>query len=47
MEEIIEQLTVATAGMAPEEIEAQLGDCPNVPPEKVSALASWLLSLNA
>lgn len=47
MDEIIEQLTESCAGLTPEEILAQVEQCPNVPPEKAPIVAAWLASLSA
>ncbi len=47
MEDVVAQLKEAADGMTPEEISSALSACPNVPADKVDALASWIASLNA
>lgn len=49
LEEVIEQIKEATAGLTAEDIAPMLEQCPNVLPEDVPRLAAFVeaLSLNA
>jgi hypothetical protein len=47
LEEVIDQIKDATAGMLVEDIEPQLEQCANVAPEDVPRLAAFIASLNA
>lgn len=47
LEEVIEQIREASAGLLPEDIAPLLEQCPNVLPEDVPRLTAFIASLNA